>query len=161
TISDATAIEGPTTARFLNVAMSAASSPLDRPKSIAQGPDGDFFVASSLTNAVLRYDSATYQYLGQFVSPGSGGLTNPIDLLFVNGELLVSSGDTDEVLRYDDETGAYLGKFIPAGANGLDRPTDLVEHNGLLYVSGLASGDVQRYNLATGAFVDKFVTGMV
>src|SRR5262245_54278904 len=47
-IGDASATEGPDVARFIDVPISSTSSPVDRPKSIIQGPNGDFFVTSSL-----------------------------------------------------------------------------------------------------------------
>jgi len=121
-----------------------------------KGPNGDYFVTSAITNSVARYDGNTFQYLGDFVSSGSGGLLKPIDTVFANGALLVSSADADAVFRYDGATGAFIDQFVPAGAHGIDRLCELIVRNEQLYV-GAFSGDVHRYDLATGAFIDKFV----
>jgi hypothetical protein len=37
-------------------------------------PDGTLLVGSFGTDAVLRYDALTGQPLGQFITPGAGGL---------------------------------------------------------------------------------------
>jgi len=158
-ISDATATEGANTARFIDVPIGVPSSPIDNPKQIVKGTDGDYFVTSATTNSVARYDAETFQYLGDFVSPGQGGLFNPIGLVFASGDLFVASAGTDAVLRYDGQTGAFVEQFIPSGAFGIDRPTDLVVRNGELYVSAW-SGGVHRYDLSTGAFLGLFVDGM-
>src|SRR5262245_19862836 len=53
-VSDAMASEGSDLARLVDVPISSGSSPVDSPKSIAQGPNGDYFVANKYTNSVLR-----------------------------------------------------------------------------------------------------------
>jgi hypothetical protein len=156
-ISDASATEGNDIARLVDVPISASTSPVNQPKSITKGPGGDYFVTSNLTSSVLRYDGTTFQFEGSFVSSGSGGLSNPIDLVFANGDLLVANGSTNSVLRYDGDTGTFLGAFVPSGANGIERPTNLLVHNGDLYISAW-SGDVHRYDLQTGLFIDKFIS---
>ncbi len=46
-------------------------------------------------------------YLGDFVTPHSGGLNGPGDLVFgPDGHLYVGNSRTDSVLRYDGRTGA-------------------------------------------------------
>jgi glucose/arabinose dehydrogenase len=155
-IADAAATEGTDVARSVDVPISSLTSPVDAPKSITRGPNGDYFVTSALTRSVLRYDGSTFAYLGAFVPSGSGGLLNPIDLVFAGGRLFVSDADADAVRQYDAATGSYLGDLVPPGAHGIDRPTDMLARGGDLYV-GAWSGDVHRYNIATGTFVDKFV----
>jgi hypothetical protein len=156
-ISDSTVTEGDDAARLIDVPISAASSPINDPRSITQGPDGDFYVTSAATASVLRYDGTTFEFKGEFVSPGSGGLEVPVDLVFANGDLFVSTRDSAPVLRYDGDTGSFLGQFVPLGAQGLQRPADLLVHNDQLYVAAWWSSDVHRYDLKTGAFIDKFV----
>jgi hypothetical protein len=159
-IGDASASEGPDVSRIVDVPINSGSSPVDTPKSMVQGPNGDYFVISNTTNSVLRYDGATFQYLGAFVSPGSGGLLYPTDLVFANGDLFVTSANTDAVLRYNGQTGSFIGAFVASGTNGINRPTNLLVHNGQLFVGAwqdTAPGEVHRYDLATGAFIDKFV----
>ncbi|MEZ5163263.1 MAG: PEP-CTERM sorting domain-containing protein [Fimbriimonadaceae bacterium] len=77
----------------------------------------DIYVSSSGTNSVKRYDGLTGAYIGDFVTAGSGGLTNPQGIIFgPDGNLYVSSkvpGLTgpSTVKKYDGTTGAYLGDF--------------------------------------------------
>ena len=87
------------------------SSPVNHPKGITKGPDGDFFVTRRDSAAVLRYDRATFEFKGEFVASGSGGLGDPIDLVFADGDLLVSDDVTHSVLRYNGQDGSYLGEF--------------------------------------------------
>ena len=105
---------------------------------------------------MLRYDRATFEFKGEFVASGSGGLGDPIDLVFADGDLLVSDDVTHSVLRYNGQDGSFLGEFVPSQANGLATPKDLLVHDGSLFVSSW-SGSVHQYSLATGAFLGRFV----
>ena len=68
----------------------------------------DLLVASSETDAVLRYDAASGAFRGSFVAAGAGGLDQPRGIAVgPDGELYVASFMTDEVLRYDGATGAF------------------------------------------------------
>jgi len=67
------------------------------------------YVTSTVDDRVLRFDAATWAYLGDFVSSGLGGLDNPRDLLFLpSGDLVVSSSATNEILRYEGTTAAIV-----------------------------------------------------
>lgn len=126
----------------------------------AVGRDGRLYVASELTDSVLRFDPLTYAYLDTFVPPGSGGLDGPTGLVFdAGGDLLVGSFETDQVLRYDGESGAPLGEFVKAGEGGLNGPDAgmTIGPDGNLYVPSYWNRRVLRYNGATGAFMDAFM----
>ncbi|MCP4783031.1 MAG: protein kinase [Fuerstiella sp.] len=70
-------------------------------KLLSFGPDGNLYVASINTDSILRYNGTTGAFLDTFVPTGSGGLDNPIGMLFdADGNLNVASGLSHEVLRY-------------------------------------------------------------
>src|SRR5579859_5262517 len=60
--------------------VASSSGGLNQPKDLVLGPDGNAYVASSATNSVLRYNGATGQLIGTFVTSGSGGLGDPFGL---------------------------------------------------------------------------------
>jgi WD40 repeat protein len=122
------------------------------------GPDGNIYASyfdSSVNNngRILRFDLAG-NFLGTFVTPGSGGLFAPLGLTFgPDGNLYVGNAYST-VLRYDGATGASLGTFVTNVAN----PQDLVfDVAGNLYVSSGVGDTVTRYNGGTGALIDTFV----
>jgi DNA-binding beta-propeller fold protein YncE len=126
----------------------------------------DLLVGSYNTNSVERYDANTGNFLGDFVTSGSGGLLNPILVLFgPDGNLYVTSGglngttDNSSVIRYDP-TGAYINTFIPLGSGGLAGPVSArFGPDGNLYVTSLNSNQVLRYNGSTGDFMGEFAVG--
>jgi hypothetical protein len=160
-IADATAIEGDHRTAFLGTFVPSQPSGLDFPKGISFH-GGDLFVASAVTNSVLRYGGASGNALGEFVHPGDGGLSNPFDLAFgPDGDLYVSSIGTNEVLRYDGATGAYEGGFVTAGSGGLSWPRGIAfGADGNLYVASQYSHHVLRYQgpagPSPGAFMGVF-----
>ena len=48
------------------------------------GEDGNLYVSNSLTNSIKKYDGDTGNYLGDFVTSGSGGLSSPTYLTTAN-----------------------------------------------------------------------------
>jgi sugar lactone lactonase YvrE len=146
-------------------------------------PQGTFLVGNSTGNNVLRFDGNTGNFLGEFIPAGSGGLSNPDQILFGpdgNGDdksdIYVSSGDkpgnsaeptASAVLRYDGITGAFIDKFVGDNPNtaadetgGLSRPYGLAfGPDGNFYVSSFLSDQILRYNGKTGQFIDVFASG--
>jgi DNA-binding beta-propeller fold protein YncE len=124
----------------------------------------DLLVSNVGSNTVLRYNGQTGASVGQFVTPGSGGLSAPWGVVFgPDGNLYVSSGLNDRVLRYDGQTGQFVNTFVAAGSGGLDFPTGLAfgpNDNHLYAANGFAANSsVRRYNGQTGAFINVFATG--
>lgn len=121
----------------------------------------DLFVSAAGGNAVHRFDRTTGAFLGEFVSPGSGGLGDPQGIAFgPDGNLYVSSNGSNNVLRYNGRTGAFIDVF--ATTAGMSWPAEINFRGGHLYVSdfsGGASGRVSRFDASTGNLVDHFVTG--
>jgi sugar lactone lactonase YvrE len=148
-----------------------------------RNPQGTFLVGNSSGNNVLRLDGNTGNYLGEFIPPGSGGLSNPDQIVFGpdgNGDdksdIYVASGDkpgnsgeptASAVLRYDGITGAFIDKFVGDNPNtaadetgGLFRPYGLAfGPDGNFYVSSFLSDQILRYNGKTGQFIDVFASG--
>jgi sugar lactone lactonase YvrE len=146
-------------------------------------PQGTFLVGNTRGNNVLRFDGNTGNYLGEFIPPGSGGLSNPDTIVFGpdgNGDdkpdIYVASGDkpgnsaeptASAVLRYDGITGAFIDKFVGDNPNtaadetgGLSRPYGLAfGPDGNFYVSSFLSDQILRYNGKTGQFIDVFASG--
>lgn len=123
-------------------------------------PAAEVLVSSRNTHSVKRYDFVTGAFLGDFVQPGSGGLSFPQEvLLHSDGSLLVTGRGQTAVKRYHRETGAYLGNFTTGYP--LDNPTKTTRGpDGLLYVSqwGTTQNKVARFDAESGAFVDEFTS---
>ena len=123
--------------------------------SVAQN---DLLVTRPFANTIERYDGFTGDYLGAFVTAGSGGLTRPGSVAVgPDQNVYVTSSQTAEVLRFDGETGDFIDVF--ASGNGMTTPNNLVFHDDYLYVgdfSGGANGFLRRFNAQTGAYVDDF-----
>ncbi|MEP6518986.1 Vgb family protein [Microcoleus vaginatus] len=146
-------------------------------------PQGTFLVSNTRGNNVLRFDGNTGNLLGEFIPPGSGGLSNPDTIVFGpdgNGDdqsdIYITSGDkpgnsgeptASAVLRYDGITGAFIDKFVGDNPNtavdetgGLFRPYGLAfGPDGNFYVSSFLSDQILRYNGKTGQFIDVFASG--
>jgi DNA-binding beta-propeller fold protein YncE len=128
-------------------------------------------VASNATNSVLEYDEITGAFIKTFISSGSGGLKEPLDLTFgPDGNLYVVSRATDSILKYNGTTGEFINAFVQSGSGGLKNPIDLdFGSDGNLYVSnsGLNGGfgepapinnsanNVLKYNGTTGEFINR------
>ncbi len=139
----------PVTGDYLGDFVTPGSGGLSRPDGLAWGADGHLYVASSLSNQVLRYVRQTGAFMDVFAGPAAG-LVAPGNLQFgPDGRLYVCNKGTHQVLRFDPLTGAPLGVFAQGG--GMLQPVGLAWADGLLYVSGFTSGGVFRYDDQTGA----------
>ena len=128
----------------------------------------ELFVSSrGQVSGVKRYDVATGAFLGDFVTPGSGGLGGLwLGLGFgPDGNLYVANGGPgNNVLRYSGVSGAFLGEFaavpgpFPPPLIGLGFGPDAN-----LYVTtnspGAPTFEVVRFDSNTGAFMDIFTSG--
>lgn len=122
----------------------------------------DLFISNPATDSVKRYDWRTGRYLGDFVSPGAGGLDYPTAIGFgPDGHLYVGSGPNSEILRFDGQTGAFIDRFIDS-AHFRGGPSDMRFCDGRLYVSqwnnqSPFNGGVLVFDAATGTFIDELV----
>ena len=135
------------TGEFISEFVPSGSGGLSYPGGLVFGPDGNLYVTVldlGKGDSVLRYQgpwsASPGAFIDAFVTPGSGGLTAPIGLLFgpdVNGDgvqdLYVTSGEqnpnfvtkphTSAIKVYDGQTGAFIRDFVSPGSSGLDAPS--------------------------------------
>ena len=118
----------------------------------------EVYVSSRGTNAVKKYDM-NGGYLGDFVTSGSGGLSNTEDILFhPDGSVLVTGFGNSSVKRYDGSTGDYLGDF--SSGYTLASPSKMsIGPDSLIYVTqwGTTQNKVVRFTLE-GEFHDEFTS---
>lgn len=126
---------------------------LENPTGVAFGPDGNLYVGSSGTAAILTYDGATGEFGGIFAS--GPPLERPFSLIFgPGGDLFVSSGTS--VLRYGAD-GSFRG--YAARDDALEQPIGLAfGPDGLLYVVNSTAPAISRFDPRTGELVDTAVT---
>jgi hypothetical protein len=128
---------------------------MDADQAVTATFTGNCFIASDTT--VLEFDALSGDFVGEFVTPGAGGLSGPLGgtTFGPDGDLYVSADDG--VRRYDGTTGGFVALVVGEGDGGLSAPWGLdFGPGGNLFV---ADGDtVLEYDGATGAFVGAFVT---
>ncbi|MFO0847714.1 MAG: Calx-beta domain-containing protein [Gemmataceae bacterium] len=158
-----------TTGAFVDVfvtavdpSFTASSGVLASLEDMAFGPDAnqdgipELYVIVPGSNSVVRYDGATGQPLGTYITSGSGGLSNPLGMTFdaTNTYLYVVSNGSNQVLKYNAASGAFVGV---AAAAGLSAPVGVkFGPDGLLYVTSQGNNRIIRYTTG-GTFVDDFV----
>jgi hypothetical protein len=141
---------------------------------------GRLLIAMRDDDKVAEYDARTGVYIRDFVTPGSGGLGNPKDLLLTaQNRLLVTStpeigstGVVNGILEYDGDTGAFIRVLVNGGSINPAFPEDCGDPscirgannmaigptNGNLYVVSGLTGRVLEYNTSTGAYVGRIVS---
>ena len=161
----------PVPGSFLDTFVSTQQGGLNEVHGITFGPGqaGPLFATSFQTNSIMRYSAAPGvprpapgQAGANFITPGSGGLSQPQSILFRASDannFLVASNATDSVLRYDGQTGAFLNAYVPSGGNGLSGPTGVVQDgNGNVYVASSNNSRILKYS---GALSGTFIPGYV
>ncbi|HUE74511.1 MAG TPA: LamG-like jellyroll fold domain-containing protein, partial [Pirellulaceae bacterium] len=115
-------------------------------------------VVSVSDAAGVEGDMAT-KYLGNFVSPGEGGLDDPSMMIYgPDGMLYVSTRLANSVLRYDPATGLPApapgkpgAEFVSPGAAGLNSARGIAfGPDGNLYVAGTNSDAIFLFSGTTG-----------
>ncbi len=100
------------------------SGGLSDPHDLAFGPDGNLYVASLGSSAVIQYDGTTGALLSQFVTTG---VPTAHGVEFGRDEnLYVASFGSTGIAHFEGSTGAALGNFVVPGVGGMSGPADLV-----------------------------------
>lgn len=124
---------------------------------LAQTQEQDIYVCSANTNSIKVYDGANGQYHGDFIKPGSGGLEEPLDMMWYGEVMLVLGGKNKNILKFDAKTGAPLGAFT--SGYELKSPKRMsIGTDGNLYVSQWSNSQprVIRFNGKTGEIINVF-----
>ncbi|MGP1310707.1 MAG: Vgb family protein, partial [Phycisphaerales bacterium] len=132
---------------------------LQKPTGMTWDANGDIYVASFNQHKVAKFDGVTGEYLGDFVTAGSGGLSGADNGITFgpDGNLYVPSYNNGRILRYDGITGAFIDTFIPNGQ--IFTPRVLVfNDNNELFITSEGADAVRRYNATTGEFLGNFTT---
>jgi hypothetical protein len=154
------------------------------PTSLLFMPNGDLLVANghgenskgiayaSFPTSVKRFDSRTRAYLGDFVLPNAGGVTNGFEgMCWGNdadgdgvGDLYVAALFDEKIMVYSGMDGATIREFISYRSGDLRFPTDVQfgpdnTDDGVrdCYVASSGTDDIKLYDGATGAFVRDFI----
>lgn len=137
---------------------------------VAAKAEAFLLISNSESNNIVVFDETTGQFLGDFTTPGLGGLRAPDDLTFgPDGNLYVSIGGSNSLSLLDptypqdsavlkfSPSGQFLG--VAASGNGLARPYgNAFGPDGNLYVSSFRSNQILRFNGQTGEFIDVFAS---
>jgi streptogramin lyase len=140
-ISDATAIEGDASLRFIDAFVNTESGGgLANAHQLAFGADGSLYVASGDTDSVLQFDGTSGAFLRTVVPTGTQGIDYPWGMtLGPDNKLYVAGRRSDNILRYDPIT-QQVDTFVADG-NGLRGPVGLTfGPDGQLYVANSGRG---------------------
>jgi|GEM_PF-2600953 len=122
----------------------------------------DLYISNSRGNSVVVIDEVTGELIGNFISPGIGGLGNTQEMIINReGNFLVTGVDNTAVKLFDGTTGAFIRDFTSGYVLGAPTKTSIGPDN-LLYVSQWANNinNVARFNYETGEYVDEYITGV-
>lgn len=99
---------------------------LNKPEHLAVDSNENIYVTNAGSKDLSQFDSDG-NFLGVFITAGSGGLSQPGCLTIgPEGNIYICSTDTDQVLKYDGASGAFLNAFVETAAGGLNQPVSLV-----------------------------------
>ena len=155
---------------FIDTYVSAGTGGLNVPRGVLFGVDGNLYVASSGSDSILRYQGpfgpspgtplpTAGQSGATFVAAGSGGLDNPLNMVFgPDSSLFVASTVTNNaVLHFAATDGSFLGTYIAPAVGGLGEPRGLAfDQDGRLYVADVATSAIHRFD-NQGQFLDDLV----
>lgn len=131
-------------------------------QSVAQTADYEMLVSSRNTHSIKRFNAQTGEYKDDYISPGSGGLSTPQDVIEKpDGNILVSGRGNTSILEYDKTSGAFIKPFTTGYS--LDNPTKIAfGPDGNLYVSqwGTSNQKIARFNGTSGQYIGEFTPSM-
>lgn len=122
------------------------------------GPDGNLYVPSFYSGDVLRYNATTGAFIDKFIAAGSGGMSQPRQMIWRDGKVYVSSDNGNKVNRYDGTTGAFIDTFVASGSGGLSGATGMVFSGNSLFVASSRNNRILKYDATTGAYQGIFAS---
>lgn len=121
------------------------------------GPNGDYFTASRDGHSIMRFDTKTLEFIGDFIAPGAGGLIDPVAPNFgPDGFVYVSDANTSRVLRYDAQ-GRFVDIFADPATSPLSNPLMMDFDRTAMYQASYNNNRVLKYDLATKEYLGDFV----
>ncbi len=137
------------------------------------GHDSDplLYIGDVGDDTVKAFDGKTGDFIGDFVTSGSGGLSGPMGLIFSGGKLLLANQnfglDNGEILRYARRTGDFVGALVSSTSpNTPYAPRGILRspHGNQLYVADVGTqgddcsneGRIARYRLSNGRYLGDF-----
>lgn len=117
---------------------------LAQPSDLAFGPDNHLYVASAGSDAILRFDGFSGDWIDAFIPNGAPDLIQPQGLAFANDQLFVINGVSPFLLVFDAASGQFRQSLDDA--DGLTQPTDLTYGpDEMLYVSDRKLAELWRF----------------
>ena len=135
-------------------------------------PDGSSYTYASFPTSIKRFDIKTRAYLGDFVLPNAGGVSNGFEGICwgndANGDgvadLYAAALFDDKIPVYSGVDGTFIREFVIPKDGGLSFPTDVQfgpdnTGDGVrdCYVNSSGSDAIKLYDGVSGAFVKDFV----
>jgi DNA-binding beta-propeller fold protein YncE len=134
----------------------------------------DVLVNNYYNNSIERFNQTTGAYLGTFIAPGLGGLSEPAGIVYnpTDNLIYVSSQGNNEILRYNlngtfnsvfANLNSINAQYGPAGLRFSPTNGDLYVARNLNFFTNpnaAGQGTVDEFNKTTGAFVGSVMTGM-
>jgi hypothetical protein len=139
------------------------------------------YIGDGDDDSVKRFNAETGKYLGDFVTPGDGGLDGPRGMIFSKGNLVIVNQNASqtfegEILRYR-KNGSFLDALIPCkpiapydrecDPNAPLLPRGIIRGGErTLFVANFTDndlgpflpGDIRKFDIETGQFLGSFDT---
>jgi len=131
-------------------------------------PEAVLYIGDVGDDTVKAFGAESGDYLGEFVTAGSGGLSGPMGLIFSGGKLVLANqnfgSDNGEILHYSARTGDFVDALVastdpeaPYAPRGIIRSP----YGNSVYVADVGTagddcaneGRVARYRLSNGKYL--------
>lgn len=135
---------------------------LNYPYGFARSATGDFFIADTNRNKIIRLD-ASGQFLLEFGHPGTGdgefNFPNSVAISPLNGDVWVGDSGNHRIQRFD-QSGGFLGKVggtASGTGNGQFNSVGgiAIKSDGTVYATDIFNHRVQYFD-QTGAYLGQF-----
>jgi DNA-binding beta-propeller fold protein YncE len=132
----------------------AATAGVIEPSGLSLAADGRLSVSGRSSGDVVLVDLTTLA-LSEFIEPGAGGLSDPVDVTWGAGRLYVASRSGNAVFSFDES--GHPGVRAEGRSAPLDAGIHLSPDGSRLFVTSIGGNDVVEFDVASGARVRIFV----